>query len=523
MTTQPAHADVERAPLERGALVSLAEQLATWLAQRIRGGTLAAGTRLASVREAARRHGLAPSTVVAAYDLLQAQGLVEARAQRGFFVRALEHRSNAARRPVPTRPAPPLSAAALVRSMFESDRAGAPAPGIGTLPADWLDLPLLHGALRRAIADDVRERASLRYGEPAGDARLRQALTHRLASLGIAAEPGQIVTTAGATAALELVTTLLLSPGDSVLVDEPGWPVEYARLAALGLECVPVPRRADGPDLEAMRRALEGRRGAAKPRAYITVSVLHNPTGQSLSLAAAHQVLKLAEAHELTIVEDDSYAWLASAQAPRLAALDQLQRTVYIGGFSKIVAPGWRVGFLAAAPALVERAIDRKLLSGLGCPSLAERALAFTLEQGTLRRHAERVTERLAAARSRAVRVAQEMGFVFATPPQGLFGWVDTGVDTERLAALLHKQGWLLAPGSLFHATPRHSTLMRVNFAAAQDSRLWRALARARGALSVRSARPSIEAGAASERRNTYDTSGNNKVTSRPSAAEPAP
>jgi DNA-binding transcriptional MocR family regulator len=74
------------------------------------------------------------------------------------------------------------------------------------------------------------------------------------------------------------------------------------------------------------------------------------------------------------------------------------------------------------------------------------------------------------------VRLAQDAGFVFATPPKGLFGWVDTGVDTERLAALLHGDGWLLTPGSLFCVTPRRSTLMRVNFAVAQEARLWRVL-----------------------------------------------
>ena len=91
-------------------------------------------------------------------------------------------------------------------------------------------------------------------------------------------------------------------------------------------------------------------------------------------------------------------------------------------------------------------------------------------------RHAERITQRLAAARARTVRLAQEAGFAFATPPQGLFGWVDTGVDSERLASLLHGDGWLLTPGSLFCVTPRPSTLMRVNFAVAQEARLWRVL-----------------------------------------------
>ena len=470
--------------LQRDVLATLAEQLAAFHADRIRAGTMAAGARLPSVRDAARRHGLAPSTVVAAYDLLQAQGLVEARQQRGFFVRSspAAPELSLARTAVP-RSAPPRDVAALMRGMFEHRHGQPPSPGIGTLPPDWLDLPLLHAAMRRALADDARDPASLRYGEPAGDTRLRVALSLRLGQLGIAATPQQIVTTAGATQALDIVTRLLLVPGDTVLVDEPGWAVEFARLTQMGVKLAPVPRGAAGPDLAVLRQWLESTHGAAKPRVYITVSVLHNPTGAMLPLAAAHELLKLAEAHDLTIVEDDTYAWLAPAQAPRLAALDQLQRTVYISGFSKIVTPNWRVGFLAAAPALVERAIDRKLLMALTTPALTERALAIMLEQGTLRRHAERVVARLDTARQRCVRLAQEAGCSFAAVPQGLFGWVETGVDVDLLAVRLHDQGWLLAPGSLFHATPRPSTLMRINFATAQEPRFWRALGEVREAM----------------------------------------
>ena len=476
--------------LERGALATLAEQLAAFHAERIRSGALPAGARLASVREAARRHALATSTVVAAYDLLQAQGLVEARQQRGFFVRAsLNVAPQPPQRAGGLRGTPPHDVAALMRGMFEHQGGKSLSPGLGTLPPDWLDLPLLHGAMRRALADDAREPASLSYGEPAGDARLRAALSLRLGQLGIAASAQQIVTTAGATQALDIVSRLLLAPGDTVLVDEPGWAVEYARLTQMGIKLAAVPRGPAGPDLAEFGRLLQS---AAKPRVYITVSVLHNPTGATLSLAAAHELLKLAQAHDVMIVEDDTYAWLAPLQAPRLAALDQLQRTVYISGFSKILTPNWRVGFLAASPALVERVIDRKLLTALTTPALPERALAITLEQGTLRRHAERVTVRLDAARQRSVRLAEEAGFTFAAPPRGLFGWVETGVDVDRLAAQLHHQGWLIAPGSLFHALPRPSTLMRINFATSQEAKLWRALREARDAL-----RASVNKGAA--------------------------
>jgi DNA-binding transcriptional MocR family regulator len=362
----------------------------------------------------------------------------------------------------------------MIRGMFHG--VGTPGPGMGTLPPDWLDLPLLQGAMRRAMAGDD---SALRYGEPAGDLRFRTAFVQRLADIGIGATPAHLLTTMGATHALDIVSRTLTQPGDAVLVDEPGWPIEFARLARLGLRVLPVPRGAQGPDLEVMRALAE----AHRPRLYITVSVLHNPTGAMLSLAAAHQVHKLAEAFDFTIVADDTYAYLAPAHAPRLSALDNLQRSVYLTGFSKIITPNWRVGCIAAAPALAQRLIDTKLLGMLSTPTAPERALAVTLEQGSLRRHAERVGARLEAARTRTQRLAQDAGFPFVTPPQGLFGWVDAGVDTERLAEAMLDEGWLLAPGTLFHAVPRPTTLMRLNFATSQDKRLWETLERIRTSL----------------------------------------
>lgn len=120
--------------------------------------------------------------------------------------------------------------------------------------------------------------------------------------------------------------------------------------------------------------------------------------------------------------------------------------------------------------------IDTKLLTVLTTPPVAEQALALCLEQGALRRHAARVVERLEGARIRAVRHAESSGCRFMAAPRGLFGWVDAGVDTDRLAARMAEDGWLLAPGSLFHASGQPGTLMRINFASTQDARFWRAL-----------------------------------------------
>lgn len=472
--------------LLKSASQTLAEQLASRLAERIRDRLLAPGARLPSVRQCAQQQGVSASTVVAAYDRLLAQGLVQARPHRGFFVRDLRlpPAAGSAQAATPARGAAglsqvaPIDATALIRGMFQGSGQKAQ-PGMGVFPPDWLQTSFLATALRRAASPGTFNAFSLQYGEPAGNAALRQALSQKLSQLSVQAQPEQIVTTVGATHALDIVSRTLLRPGQPVMVEEPGWAVEFARLAALGLRILPVPRGPDGPDLAVMARYCE----VHQPKLFVSVSVLHNPTGYCLTPASAHRVLQLAQAHDFHIVEDDTYSHLAPEHATRLSALDGLQRTIYVSGFAKILAPGWRVGFLAAPPALVESLVNTKMLTTLTTPALLEQALAWCIDQGLLRRHAERIRSRLDQARARSVKLALAHGCRFAAPPAGLFGWVDAGVDTDALAQRMLDDGYLLAPGALFHASRQPGSLMRINFATTQDAQFWKQFAKARDAL----------------------------------------
>ncbi|MDZ7861798.1 PLP-dependent aminotransferase family protein [Acidovorax sp.] len=474
---------------------SLTEQLSARFGERIRNRLLAPGARLPSVRQCALQHSVSPSTVVAAYDQLLAQGLVEARKNRGFFVREVAPVGAEAPEAVDVaameaaggnwttahwfaargagRGSPPVNATALIRGMFHkiSDK---PQPGMGVLPPQWLESTFMPAAVRKVTSTRALQEYSLQYGEPLGDSGLRRLLVKKLAQLSVHTAPENIITTVGATHALDIVSRTLLRPGDPVMVEEPGWAVEFARLAALGMHILPVPRRADGPDLEVMARYCE----VHKPKLYVSVSVFHNPTGYCLSPGSAHRILQLANQHNFHIVEDDTYSHIAPEHATRLTALDGLQRTIYVSGFAKILAPNWRIGFLAAPPALVEQLLDTKLLATLTTPALLEKALALCIEQGQLRRHAERIRTRLDAARSRSVKLALSAGCSFAADPVGLFGWVDTGVDTDALSQRMLDEGYLLAPGALFHAERKPSTLMRINFATTQDATFWRTFER---------------------------------------------
>lgn len=473
--------------LTRTPTQSLTGQLADRFAERIRNRLMAPGARLPSVRECARQQGVSPHTVVAAYDQLLAQGLVEARRQRGFFVRDSGPAAPATAigaalggplaSAAPMQPVP-ADASTLIRGMFHrpSDK---PQPGMGVFPSEWLESTFIAAAVRRVTSTRMLREFSLQYGEPAGDSSLRRSLATRLAAINVPAGPEQIVTTVGATHALDIVSRAMLRPGDPVMVEEPGWALEFARLEALGMRILPVPRRADGPDLEVMERYCNAGEGH-KPKLFVSVSVLHNPTGFSLAPGSAHRVLQLANRHDFHIVEDDTYSHLAPEHATRLCALDGLQRTIYVSGFAKILAPNWRIGFLAASPELVGRMLETKLLATLTTPSLFERALAWCIDQGQLRRHAERVRLRLDGARGRTVKLALASGCTFAAEPAGLFGWVDTGVDTDALTQRMLDEGYLLAPGSLFHARRPPSTMMRINFATAQDATFWKVFERVR-------------------------------------------
>jgi DNA-binding transcriptional MocR family regulator len=472
--------------LMKTASQTLAEQLAALFAQRIRDRLLAPGARLPSVRLCAQQQGVSPSTVVAAYDQLLAQGLVEAHKNRGFYVRKVAVAGILAAQAAPifgvkeggavaqTHRAP-LNATALIRGMFHGV-SNKPQPGMGVLPQAWLQSTFLATAVRRSCSVEALNAFSLQYGEPAGDMGLRRALSTKLAGLSVHAAPEQIITTVGATNALDVVSRTLLRAGDYVMVEEPGWAIEFARLDSLGMRILPVPRRADGPDLEVMAKYC----AAHKPKLFVSVSVFHNPTGFCLSPSSAYRILQLAHQHDFHIVEDDTYSHFAPEHATRLCALDGLQRTIYVGGFAKILAPNWRVGYLAAPKDLAERLLDTKLLSTLTTPALLEKALAWCIDQGQLRRHAERIRTQLDAARARSVKLALAHGCTFASEPVGLFGWVETGVDTDALSQRMLDEGYLLAPGALFHAQRTPSSLMRINFACTQEAQFWKTFARLR-------------------------------------------
>ncbi|WP_332876909.1 aminotransferase-like domain-containing protein [Massilia sp. S19_KUP03_FR1] len=455
--------------LLRGAGESLIDQVVRLVAARIDDKLLRSGARMPSIRQFAASHGVSAFTVVASYDKLVASGYLTSRRGAGFFVRERSPRNTgtgsaaAADGAASAAAAPAIDVVWLIRNTFRQ-MPSANMPGAGVLPAEWMDGDMLAQALRALSRQSSK--LLINYGAAQGFLPLRQQLQRKLAELDIGAAPEQFVTTVGVTQALNLVAREFTRPGDTVFVDDPAWYLMFGSFTEMGLNVVGIPRLADGPDLA----YLAAMAAQHRPKLYVINSVLHNPTSGSLSAAKAFQVLRLAEGYGFTIVEDDIYSDLhpgGAMQSPtRLAALDQLQRVIYLGGFSKTLAANLRLGFIATSPEWALRLADRKMLATLSTSDIGERVVYKILSEGLYRKHLERMRGRLDAVRAKALRQMERCGLrLDSTPAAGIFVWADTGRDTVVLAERAMADGLLLAPGCLFSPRQLPSTRTRLNLA----------------------------------------------------------
>jgi len=444
---------------------------------RIASRALTADDRLPSIRSFAATMGVSPSTVVEAYDRLAAEGLIRARPGSGFYVSSAS--------------LPPL---ALANDQPQHDRAvdpfwvsrqsldaasGALKPGCGWLPADWMPTEALRRAFRGlARAEDA---VLADYGATRGSLALRRMLMARFADEGLDASPEQVLLTMSGTQAIDLICRFLLRPGDTVLVDDPCYFNFRALLRAHQVKLVSVPYTPSGPDVASFAAVLD----AERPRLYVTVSGLHNPTGATMSPQTAHRVLNAAAAFDLTIVEDDIFADFEPEPSARLAALDGLNRVIRIGSFSKTLSASLRCGFIAARADWIEQLVDLQVATGFGGPcAVATEIIASVLATGFYRKHVEELRRRLARARRDVGEKLQRIGIEPWLMPRGGFQlWcrLPDGCDSADVARAALADNIVLAPGNVFSTTQSATGFMRFNVAQCRDPKLMPALLRAIG------------------------------------------
>ena len=450
---------------------SLTQQIVTGIQRLVDGRKLRPESRLPSIRRFAVDHNVSKFTVVQAYDRLVASGHIRPRHGAGFFVSGPTHADKRVEGGFRLDKA--TDVLWLIRRQSREFRFKH-IPGGGWLPARWMEENGLDRAMRDVSRRGVRSILS-GYGDPRGFAPLREQVTRRLAEFGIDASADQILLTNGISGAIDLVGRYLVRPGDIVFVDDPGYFQTFGHMRMLGATIQGVPWTEHGPDLERLESMAE----MHKPRLFITTSIVHNPTGHSISQGTAFRLLQLAERHDFYIIEDDVDGACHPAPPPRLAGLDALHRVIYVFGYSKAISARLRVGLVAAHRDLIQDLVDFKLLTQAASSEFAERAVHEVVVNGQFRKYRAKLVSRLEKAREEALRRLEAMGFgPVGDNAHGLFAWMDVpGVaDTTPLAETAAERDILLAPGAMFSPEMAPSTKMRFNVAFSRSDELFREL-----------------------------------------------
>jgi len=438
----------------------LYRRLADELAELIRNDALRPGDRLPSVRHTQASRGCSAATVFQAYHLLEARGLVRAAERSGYFVAA-----RMAPPASPTSEAQPVAVSELVFQLLGTGGHEVHAPLGSAFPSHTL-FPF--DKLRSALAAGSRrlDPAELTQQLPGGHEGLRRQIALRYLRLGLSISPDEIVLTDGALEGLNLSLQLLTRPGDAVLIESPCFYAALQALERLGLRAVEVPTDPDeGADLDAMAELIDRH----APTACWLMTSFQNPLGSLMPADKKRALVTLLEERGIPLIEDDVYAELQHDGMPPLPAkaFSTQGDVLHAGSFAKTLAPGYRVGWVAAgrfAPAL-RRA---KLSQSLSGSWPAQAAIAQLLESGDFESHLRRLRGAL-ASQQRALRSAVLQHFPPGTrvtrPEGGYFIWVDlpAGYDTLALHHAALREGISLAPGPLFSASGGFRQSLRLN------------------------------------------------------------
>jgi len=449
--------------------LTLYVNLAALLGARIEQGLYRPGDRLPSVRALSLEHGVSLSTVQQAYRHLEDQGLAIPRPKSGYFVPAsrqvpaLPMVSRMAQRPVEVsqwdQVLELISRAPGQENLLQLGR-GRPDIDSPTLK------PLLRSLSRLSRRQDAN---SLTYGCIYGHLGMREQIARLMLDSGCSLSPEEIIITTGCHEALSAALRAICQPGDIVAVDSPSFHGVMQALKGFGMKALELPTDPlTGISLEALELALE----QWPIKAIQLTPTCNNPQGYTMPDANKRALLALAQRYDVAIIEDDVYGDLAySYPRPRtIKSFDQDGRVLLCSSFSKTLAPGLRIGWIAPGRYL-EQVLHMKYLGTGSTAQLPQLALTEYLLAGHYEPHLRRMRSQY--ARSRDLMIDWVSRYfppgTRVSRPQGSFMlWVELapGFDSQRLNQILLPQRIQIAPGSIFSAAGKYRNCLRLNYAA---------------------------------------------------------
>lgn len=458
-----------RIPLERKSSKAVYLQIRDRISRLIESGALQPGEKLPSIRSLALNAGVNKLTVIEAYSVLEADGLIHARPGAGYYVSSPEitcpkSASNFA---------PPQDVIVSEREgggFFNIYMGGIEArQHLGTIDFSS-GFPLESGSedLQRIARRAVKQIGTslFNYDLPQGQLTLRQQISRMLVQRGLEVTPDYLIVTNGSKQGLSLAIHHYVQPGDWVIVESPTYHGMLAVLSHRGARVIGIPMTAEGMNLELLEKYLY----THHPKLIYTVSTLHNPTGVTTSQSHRQQLLRLAEMYKCQILEDNAYEGLNFDPVPApIKALDRQDCVTYIGTFSKTLMPGIRVGYMVVTGKDYQPLVEGKLLHDLHVSTISQAIVSEYLASGHYRRHLTHLRGQLLQNRN-AMLSALERYFPrsasWTVPNGGLFLWVHlpSGLSMQSIYQQALSRKILIGDGTLFFPGQQGYAALRLNY-----------------------------------------------------------
>ncbi|MGS7249545.1 PLP-dependent aminotransferase family protein [Pseudomonas sp. SK] len=443
------------------------ERFADDIAELIRSGVLGPGQRVPSVRYASQTHGVSPSTVFQAYYLLERRGLIRARPRSGYFVNAYAPRQFSEPQALqPVSESTSVDVSALVFSILDSIKDPNTVPFGSAFPSPEL-FPLQRLSRSLASASRSMDPRMVVTDLSPGNPQLRRQIALRYMVGGLMLPMEELLITNGALEALNLCLQAVTQPGDLVAIEAPAFYACLQVLERLKLKAVEIPvHPREGMDLGVLAQTLEKH----PVKAVWCMTNFQNPVGASMPEAKKQALVELLTRHQVPLIEDDVYAELYYAQqAPKPAkAFDTQGLVMHCGSFAKSLAPGYRIGWVAAGR--FAQKIERlKLMTSLCASMPAQAAIADYLQHGGYDRHLRKLRYALEGQQANML-AAIARHFPAQTrvsqPCGGYFLWLELPeqMDALKLFHMALAQGISIAPGPIFSPTRRFGNCIRLNY-----------------------------------------------------------
>ena len=339
-------------------------------------------------------------------------------------------------------------------------------PFIGGLPPEDIS-----GVMCSVLEKGISE--AFQYGETEGREELRSALVDVMAEEGVRANPEHILITTGSQQALDLIGRIFINPGDAIALEGPSYLGALTAFVPNGPEIVTVHLDREGMPVDELERQLN--KLSKPPKFVYVVPNFHNPAGVTMTRERRVQLLELAEARDLLIIEDNPYGLLRfeGEPVPPLAAIDP-RRVVYLGTLSKIVSPGIRTGWAFGPAPIIDRLATLKQSADLCSSTLNQMFAEEYIRQGFWHKNIENLKPIYRSRRNAMLRALEKNfpeGSRWTRPEGGLFIWVTLPefLDTEKMLPLAINQKVAYVPGTAFYADGSGANQMRLNFSYADE------------------------------------------------------